>query len=62
MPTPWAGRAGEGRGLERAAYYWDMLTHPMVSPGGGRGVRLTALLVLSQVMSTLGYAGASRKG
>ncbi|SKA99717.1 Glycosyl transferase family 2 [Prosthecobacter debontii] len=48
-----------GRGMRTPGYYWNMLTHPMQKPGGWERLRLTGLIVLSQVMSTLGYARAT---
>ncbi|WP_009959201.1 glycosyltransferase family 2 protein [Verrucomicrobium spinosum] len=53
-------KQGPARGLEPAGYYAGMLTHPLLSPGGWRGLRLSLLIILSQIMSTVGYAWQGR--
>lgn len=48
------------RSFGNGAYYWKMLFHSLRNPSGWTGVRRCALLILSQVMSAVGYWEESR--
>ncbi len=48
-------------GLEPLSFYTNLLRYPLVRPAGGRKVRLTALMVLSQIANTVGFLAPVRR-
>jgi len=40
--------------LEKPGFYWGLVTHPLNSPGGLQGLKLSGLIFFSQVVTTLG--------